>query len=213
VDLDRIEAARKPARGLEIALSFIALGKENADLKTLVLQQRARPANGPSITTWPTRKISAGRTAFDTGSARSCRRARRWSWGRPRRRTSGCARRSTPCARRRGRPAGGAPRRSPRARFASYFSPPPPDGRGLVPEARLVARAQGILEALLETVAMAPPERRRLEAVELLEHLLRAYRLSTADWFAALGAFGPQARQELADLGLLCPAPGSGGSR
>jgi Mg-chelatase subunit ChlD len=40
VDLELIRRTRKPYEGLDIALSFISLGEENADLKSLVLEQR-----------------------------------------------------------------------------------------------------------------------------------------------------------------------------
>ncbi len=41
IDLDLIRRAKKPFEGLDISLSFISLGEENADLKSLVVDQRA----------------------------------------------------------------------------------------------------------------------------------------------------------------------------
>ncbi|HEY3450777.1 MAG TPA: vWA domain-containing protein [Myxococcales bacterium] len=206
VDLERIELARKPAKGLEIALSFIALGKENPDLKKLVLQQRDAGKRA-FYYHLADEEITAGRTAFDTGQ-RTLLPARPQVELGPTGARNDKLRAALDTLRSAARPPAAEHRSMAEGRFVSYFTPPPSTGMGQLPTPALVARAQGILDALVETVSMAPSERRRLEAVELLEHLLRAYRLSSAEWFSALGSFEPQARQKLGDINLLCPPPG-----
>ena len=54
---------------------------------------------------------------------------------------------------------------------------------------------------------MSPPESRRGEAVENLEHLLRTYRLTSADFFAAASHATPKLREALQGIALLCPNP------
>jgi len=66
-------------------------------------------------------------------------------------------------------------------------------------------RVGNLLHAVGETVAMAPIERRRGEAVELLEHLLRTYRLTSADYLAAVRAGDEFIKARLESLQLLCP--------
>ncbi|MGC4118291.1 MAG: vWA domain-containing protein [Myxococcales bacterium] len=205
VDLERIEHARKPAKGLEIAMSFIALGKENPDLKKLVLQQR-EAGKRAFYYHLADEEISAGRTAFDTGQ-RTLLPARPQVELGEKGAQDERLRAALDALRAAARPPAAEHRSLAEGRFVSYFTPPPSQS-GALPGTETVVRAQGILEALLETVSMAPAERRRLEAVELLEHLLRAYKLSSADWFAALGSFDTAGRQKLNDLSLLCPAPG-----
>ncbi|MCY1042381.1 VWA domain-containing protein, partial [Corallococcus sp. bb12-1] len=65
VDLELIRRTRAPMGDLDIALSFISLGEENADLKSLVLEQRA--AGGRAFYhPLSDEEIRWARTEFDT---------------------------------------------------------------------------------------------------------------------------------------------------
>lgn len=66
---------------------------------------------------------------------------------------------------------------------------PSPHGRPALPiAAELLERLEALLAALEEVVALAPPERRSLESVELLQALLVASDVEVAVWLAVVAA-------------------------
>ena len=196
VDLERIEKARVPFGGLEITLSFISLGVGNEDLTRLVQQQR-EAAHRAFYYHLTDDEIAAGRTSFETGQ-------RTLLPARPRidsldAKALEPALELLKAAAARPRPAGAAPQ----SRFDSYFLSP--KGAPSLVDERVQQRVGNLLHAVGETVAMAPIERRRGEAVELLEHLLRTYRLTSADYLAAVRAGDEFIKARLESLQLLCP--------
>ena len=90
-------------------------------------------------------------------------------------------------------------------RFPTYFATAPADAETSVPG--VCERVEGLVVAVEEAIAMAPPESRRAEAVEILEHLLRTFRLTSADFFAAASHATPKLREALQGIALLCPNP------
>lgn len=200
VDPERIEAARAPVHGLEVTLSFLSLGEENAALKHLVEKQRA---NGRRAFYYhlSDEEISAGTTAYDTG-----RRTLLPERAQP------ALERETPAllqALERLREAKG--RRPPAedrarvaARFAAYFFSPGETPLG--PPGKGDESIDGILEAVAEVAALAPWNVRDQESVALLEHLLGLYQLTSADYLAALARARPETLARLESIRLLCPS-------
>ena len=91
-------------------------------------------------------------------------------------------------------------------RFDAYFSPLPAQPGRAPPQAD-VTLACDLLDAVGETVAMAPLEVRAAEAVRLLEHLLATYGLSGERYALALTSLPPRGIQALEKIRLI-GAPG-----
>lgn len=177
VDQELLRRVRRPLAGVDIALSFISLGEENQDLKTLVLEQRDR--GGRAFYHHLTdAEIALARTEFD--------RAPRTLLPADVPITPDALERLLPALDALERVAqdrahGDQP--LPDVPFASYFTASGPSTDG--PKDELVA---DLLEALAETAAYVPAEARPREAVALLRHLLDVYRLPLDEFRAALGS-------------------------
>ncbi len=181
VDLELIRRTKKPFEGLDIALSFISLGEENVDLKSLVFEQRAQGGRA-FYHHLSDAEIQLARTEFDSA----------WRTLLPN---------DAPVGRdlldklaphlealeqiAAGRPSSGKLARSelqfdtlfPAARPTQLLAPPP----------ALRARLTDVLEAIAEAAPLASLDMRPLEAVDLLVHLLGLYSISLPRYLEVLG--------------------------
>ncbi|NOK13833.1 VWA domain-containing protein [Corallococcus exercitus] len=199
VDLDLIRRTRAPMGALDIALSFISLGEENPDLKSLVLEQRA--AGGRAFYhPLSDEEIRWARTEFDTP----------WRTLLPR---------DVPASLEalealaphldalEAVAAGRAPGTgvAVEASFDALFpSTPPAPTVPEVPGMELVARVTDILEAVGEAASLAPADRRATESVVLLQHLLSVYGLTPARYLAVLSGGARPVGEALERVRLLC---------
>ncbi|RKG68150.1 VWA domain-containing protein, partial [Corallococcus exercitus] len=199
VDLDLIRRTRAPMGALDIALSFISLGEENPDLKSLVLEQRA--AGGRAFYhPLSDEEIRWARTEFDTP----------WRTLLPR---------DVPASLEalealaphldalEAVAAGRAPGTgvAVEASFDALFpSTPPASTVPEVPGMELVARVTDILEAVGEAASLAPADRRATESVVLLQHLLSVYGLTPARYLAVLSGGARPVGEALERVRLLC---------
>lgn len=195
VDLELIRKTKKPYEGLEIDLSFISLGEENPDLKSLVLEQRQgggrafyHHLSDGEIQLAKTEFDSAWRTLLPTEAPL----------------TDDALERLLPhlealeaIAER--RPSPHAPRAD--AQFDALFPERPPKGRA---PPKLVARLVDILEAVAEAASLAPPDVRAAEAVTLLNHLMGIYELTPARYLEAVGTPDEALERALARVRLTC---------
>ncbi|RKH42442.1 vWA domain-containing protein [Corallococcus sicarius] len=199
VDLDLIRRTRAPMGALDIALSFISLGEENPDLKSLVLEQRA--AGGRAFYhPLSDEEIRWARTEFDTP----------WRTLLPRDVPATLAALESlaphldaleAVAAGRVPQAGVAVEASFDALFPdSPASSPSPEAPG--PD--VVARVADILEAVGEAASLAPADRRATESVVLLQHLLSVYGLTPARYLAVLSGGGRLVGDALERVRLLC---------
>nr|WP_216618714.1 vWA domain-containing protein [Corallococcus carmarthensis] len=199
VDLDLIRRTRAPMGALDIALSFISLGEENPDLKSLVLEQRA--AGGRAFYhPLSDEEIRWARTEFDTP----------WRTLLPRDVPASLealealaphldALEAVAAGRALG--TGVAVEASFDALFpSSPAAPTVPEAPGM----ELVARVKDILEAVGEAASLAPADRRATESVVLLQHLLSIYGLTPARYLAVLSGGGRPVGEALERVRLLC---------
>ena len=202
VDLELIRRTRAPMDALDIALSFISLGEENPDLKSIVQEQRARGGRA-FYHHLSDQEIQWARTEFDSP----------WRTLLPRdvpvtpeaidalaphldalaELATGRATSSTPVAS--------------EASFDALF----PDPEGLAemrvsesPGPDVVGRVADILDAIVESAALAPADRRATESVMLVQHLLGVYQQPPSRYLAALVVGGPEVHGRLARVRLLC---------
>lgn len=199
VDLDLIRRTRAPMDALDIALSFISLGEENPDLRSLVREQRA--AGGRAFYHHLSdEEIQWARTEFDTP----------WRTLLPRDvpATGDVLEQLAPhlealeaVAAGRGAPGAVAVDASFEALFPG--KPTAPAGREK-PGPDVVNRVVDILGAVVETASLAPADRRASESVVLLQHLLSVYGLTPARYLDALSTGGLPVREALERLRLLC---------
>ncbi len=179
VDLELIRRAKKPFSGLDIALSFISLGEENVDLKSLVLEQRAQGSRA-FYHHLSDAEIALARTEFDSS----------WRTLLPRELSVGreLAEQLLPhlealeaiAAR---RPGGERTRTD--LPFDTLFPKERP--RALPVAAPVRARLVDVLEAIAEAAPLASLDARPTEAVELVTHLLQVYALTVPRYLEALG--------------------------
>jgi Mg-chelatase subunit ChlD len=193
VDLELIRRTKKPFTGLDIALSFISLGEENADLKSLVLEQRAQGARA-FYHHLSDAEIALARTEFDSS----------WRTLLPRDVPVGreLAEQLLPHLEALEAIASRRPVTA-RARadlpFDTLFPLPngvAPQGASLFPKSRSAplpvaaavrTRVVDVLEAIAEAAPLASLDARPTEAVELLSHLLQVYSLGLPRYLEALG--------------------------
>lgn len=197
VDLELIRTTQRPFEGLQIALSFISLGEENADLKALVLEQRSQGARA-FYHHLSDAEIHLARTEFDSA----------WRTLLP------ADVPMTPEALERLLPhlealeAIAQERPAPRVeraphQFEALFPEAPARGHA---EPALVARLADALEAVAEAGALAPAETRPGEAVTLLVHLLSVYGVPVPQYLQALGAADERLAAARERVRLLCRA-------
>lgn len=197
VDLELVRRTRKPFEGLSISLSFISLGEENPDLRSLVTEQRGQGERAfynhlsdSEIGVAPTEFDSTFRTLLppDVPS------------------TPGALEGLLPHlealeAIARGRP---APERLRSAgQFDALFSLP--DGAPKKPASpATLLRLGDVLDAVAEASSLAPMDDRAQEAVVLLLHLLSIYGLAVPDYVDALRARDAKVGAALERVRLLC---------
>ncbi|RKH50671.1 vWA domain-containing protein [Corallococcus llansteffanensis] len=199
VDLDLIRRTRAPMGALDIALSFISLGEENPDLKSLVLEQRA--AGGRAFYhPLSDEEIRWARTEFDTP----------WRTLLPRDVPPTLAALESLAphldaleAVAAGRvPLAGV---AVEASFDALFpASPAPSSSPEAPGPDVAARVADILEAVGEAASLAPADRRATESVVLLQHLLSVYGLTPARYLAVLSGGGRPVGDALERVRLLC---------
>ncbi|XXF75286.1 VWA domain-containing protein [Myxococcaceae bacterium GXIMD 01537] len=198
VDLDLLRRTRAPMGALDIALSFISLGEENADLRSLVVEQRAQGGRA-FYHHLSDAEIQWARTEFDTP----------WRTLLPADvpATPGALEALLPHlealeALAAGRAQGATVASG--ASFDALFPEQPPPPSGAHPGAEVCARVADVLDALAEAASLAPADRRASESLVLLQHLLGVYGLSPARYLSALSAGGKNVREALSRVRLLC---------
>jgi hypothetical protein len=190
---------------LDISLSFISLGEENPDLKSLVQEQRAR-GDRAFYHHLSDQEIQWARTEFDSP----------WRTLLPR---------DVPVtpemlealaphlgaleALAAGRSVSSAPLAS-EASFDALFPEPERISTqkvtGEPPGPDVIARVADILDALVEAASLAPADRRATESLNLLQHLLGVYQLTPARYLDALveaASLAPADRRATESLNLL----------
>ena len=202
VDLELIRRTRAPMDALDIALSFISLGEENPDLKSLVQEQRARGGRA-FYHHLSDQEIQWARTEFDSP----------WRTLLPR---------DVPVtpemlealaphlgaleALASGRAGSAAPVAS-EASFDALFPEPEristQQVTGEPPGPDVIARVADILDALVEAASLAPADRRATESLHLLQHLLGVYQLTPTRYLAALATGGSPVHERLNRVRLL----------
>ncbi len=202
VDLELIRRTRAPMDALDISLSFISLGEENPDLKSLVMEQRARGGRA-FYHHLSDQEIQWARTEFDSP----------WRTLLPRDVPV------TPEAVEALAPhlqalealaAGRSLPATPVASEASFDALFPEEERlsgqkeTESPGPEVLARVADILDAIVEAAALAPAERRPTEGLFLLQHLLGVYQIPPARYLAALATGGSAVHERLARVRLLC---------
>jgi hypothetical protein len=195
IDLELVRRTRKPFSVLDISLSFISLGEENADLKSLVLEQR-QGGGRAFYHHLSDAEITAARSDFDSA----------WRTLLPDEvEPSGAAlERLLPHLEALEALALGRavkPSVQSAAQFDTLFPEAPPPGRAPAPT---VARLVDVLEAIGEAAALAPIDARAAEAVALLTHLLALYGLTLPRYLEALGADSEPLRSARAHVRLVC---------
>jgi hypothetical protein len=178
VDLELIRKTRKPFEGLEFALSFISLGEENPDLKSLVLDQRAEGGRA-FYHHLSDQEIKLARTDFDSA----------WRTLMPADVTPGpeALEQLLPHLEALEALAAGRTVRPPQRlelQFETFF----PANPALTKPGAGAQRVADILDAVAEAAALAPMESRAGEAVALLVHLLGLYAISTQRYLEQVGA-------------------------
>ncbi|HYO65746.1 MAG TPA: VWA domain-containing protein, partial [Archangium sp.] len=202
VDLELIRRTRAPMDALDIALSFISLGEENPDLKSLVMEQRARGGRA-FYHHLSDQEIQWARTEFDspwrtllphdvpvTPEAVEALAPHLQAL------EALAAGRTLPAA--------------PVASEASFDALFPEIDRlsgqkvAETPGPEVRARVADILDAIVEAAALAPAERRPTEGLFLQQHLLGVYQIPPARYLAALATGGSAVHERLARVRLLC---------
>ncbi|HEY0092966.1 MAG TPA: vWA domain-containing protein, partial [Archangium sp.] len=202
VDLELIRRTRAPMDALDISLSFISLGEENPDLKSLVMEQRSRGGRA-FYHHLSDQEIQWARTEFDSP----------WRTLLPQDVpvTPEAVEALAPHlqaleALAAGRTLPAAPVAS-EASFDALFPEVERLSEQKVAEApgpEVLARVADILDAIVEAAALAPADRRPTEGLFLLQHLLGVYQIPPARYLAALAVGGSEVHGRLARVRLLC---------
>lgn len=197
VDLELVRRTRKPFEGLSIALSFISLGEENPDLKSLVLEQRGQGERAfynhlsdSEIGVAPTEFDSTFRTLLPPDVPAS----------------PGALEGLLPHLEAleeiaRGRPAPERVRGS--GQFDALFNAPS-DAPSKPTAPSTLLRLVDVLDAVAEASSLAPMDDRAPEAVVLLLHLLSLYGLGVPDYVDALRTRDAKVNAALERVRLLC---------
>ncbi|QSQ15067.1 vWA domain-containing protein [Myxococcus landrumensis] len=199
VDLDLIRRTRAPMGSLDIALSFISLGEENPDLRSLIREQRASGVRA-FYHHLSDEEIQWARTEFDTP----------WRTLLPRDvpTTSEALEQLAPHLEALEAVAGGRATSAPvavEASFEALFPEAPTRQQGAqAPGQDELSRVADILGALAEAASLAPADKRATESVVLLQHLLTVYGLTPARYLAVLSVGGPSVEDALSRVRLLC---------
>jgi hypothetical protein len=197
VDLELVRRTRKPFEGLSIALSFISLGEENPDLRSLVLEQRGQGERAfyshlsdAEIGVAPTEFDSTFRTLLPPDVPA----------------TLGALEALLPHLEALEAIASGraAPERLRSAgQFDALFTIPvePPSKPAAAP---VLPRLVDVLDAIAEASSLARMDDRPQEAVILLLHLLSLYGMSVPEYVDALKTRDAKVTAALERVRLLC---------
>lgn len=197
VDLETIRRTKKPFEGLDIALSFISLGEENTDLRTLVTEQRASGGRA-FYHHLSDAEIGLVRTDFDSA----------WRTLLPPDidLTGDVLERLMPHlealdAIAANRTSGTSSAASSVDQFDTLFPATPEPARA---NPQIITRIVDVYEAIAETAGLTPVENRAGEAVILLNHLLGLYGVSLPKYLEAVGAGDPALIDGRTRIRLLC---------
>jgi Mg-chelatase subunit ChlD len=196
VDLELIRRTKQPFEGFDIALSFISLGEENADLKSLVLEQRAQGGRA-FYHHLSDAEIQLARTEFDSA----------WRTLLPNDAPVGrdLFEKLAPHLEALEQIAAGRPSSGAVARSANQFETLFPGTRAatrLTPSPALRARLLDVLDAIAEAAPLASFDTRPLEAVDLLVHLLTLYNVQLPRYLEVVG--DEQVHAAIARVRLVC---------
>jgi len=195
VDLELIRKTKKPFADLDIALSFISLGEENADLKSLVTEQRASGGRA-FYHHLADAEISLVRTDFDSA----------WRTLLPPDidPTPDVLERLLPHLEALDALAANrtvtAPNRAD-DQFDTLFPKSPEPAQA---NPKTIARIIDLYEAIADAAGLAPAEHRAGEAVTLLNHLLSVYGVSLPKYLEAVGSSDPMLIAARGRVRLLC---------
>lgn len=194
VDLELIRKTRKPFEGLEFALSFISLGEENPDLKSLIIEQREEGSRA-FYHHLSDQEIKLARTDFDSA----------WRTLLPADVTPGpeALEQLLPHLEALEALASGRPVKQPQrldGQFDTFFPANPPVTKPALSAQRLA----DILDAVAEAAALASMDSRASEAVALVTHLLSVYGISTQKYLEAIGGDLPALSAARKRVRLIC---------
>lgn len=194
VDLELIRKTRKPFEGLEFALSFISLGEENPDLKSLIVEQREEGSRA-FYHHLSDQEIKLARTDFDSA----------WRTLLPADVTPGpeALEQLLPHLEALEALASGRPVKQPQrldGQFDTFFPANPPVTKAALPAQRLA----DILDAVAEAASLASMDSRASEAVALVTHLLSVYGIATQKYLEAIGGDLPALTAARKRVRLIC---------
>jgi hypothetical protein len=199
VDLEFLRKMRAPMGLLDISLSFISLGWENRDLKSLVDEQREQGGRAFYVHL-ADEEIAGARTDFDS----------RWRTVLPDdvpitevALDELAPRLEALEALAFGRPMPAVSPGSGDASFDALF-PEAPAGAKAPATPDQLARVADVLSAIAEAASLAPLERRPSEAMALLDHLLSLYDLGVPRYLRILAGKDAALMSSLARVRLLC---------
>ncbi|HYH98691.1 vWA domain-containing protein [Hyalangium sp.] len=199
VDMELIRRTRAPMDSLTIALSFISLGEENADLRALVQEQRSQGGRA-FYHHLSDEEIQWARTEFDVpwrtllpADAPDTPENLEALWPHLEALESMASKRSASTA-----------TVAVEASFDALFPEQPQAQQREAVGKDVLARVADILDALAEAASLAPADRRPTETVVLLQHLLGVYQLTPARYLTALSAGNKAVQDNLARVRLLC---------
>ncbi len=195
VDLELIRATRSPVGALDISLSFISLGEENPDLRSLAHEQRTLGGRA-FYHHLSDAEIGSARTAFDSQLRTLLPREVPLS--------AQMLERLLPHLEALEQLAREVPPHQPRgdAGFDAIFPPPPGEAEAGKPKED--PELAELLEAICEACALAPPEQRATESTVLLHHLLGLYQVPLADYLERVTTPPPGVRLQLQRLRRVC---------
>ncbi len=194
VDRELIRKTRKPFEGLDIALSFISLGEENPDLKSLVLEQRGLGGRA-FYHHLSDQEITLARTDFDSA----------WRTLLPAdvTPTADALEGLLPHLDALEALAEKRPVKSPErldSQFDTFFPAAPTPQKAQESSQRLA----DLLDAVAEAASLASVDARASEAVALLVHLLGVYGIAPQRYLEAVGGEYPPLVAARKRVRLLC---------
>ena len=195
VDLELVRKTRKPFEGLDISLSFISLGEENPDLRSLVVEQR-NVGGRAFYHHLSDAEIGVARTEFDST----------WRTLLPADvpPTLGALEALLPHLEALEQIASGRSATTPARADGQFDALFPVPGAAAAPESPLTQRLADILEAVAEAASLASADTRGSESVTLLSHLLGLYGVTLPKYLAVLEAPSPSVKTAVERLRLLC---------
>jgi hypothetical protein len=195
VELELIRKTRRPYEGLEIALSFISLGEENPDLRSLVIEQR--DAGGRAFYHHVSdAEIQLARTDFDSA----------WRTLLPAdiAVTTDALERLVPHLEALESIAQGRPVERTASQDSQFDALFPELSRPNLATPPQLPRVIDVLEAIAEAVSLAPAEGRRNEAVTLLMHLLQVYGMPLPKYLEWVQVPDVRLQKAIARIRLVC---------